>query len=128
MFKAMIADETNLRAGHRMQVLQDWHEGRCAACGPASWKLQADHDHDTGYLRGLLCEGCNRSEPHGSGGPDSLWTRYRLRPPAVLLGVQIYWAPPDGAKYMMSLLGPDPRKALLRHQAETDPQREGAGN
>lgn len=31
----------------------------CALCGKASKKLDVDHDHDTGKVRGLLCRACN---------------------------------------------------------------------
>ena len=37
-------------------------EARCAICDEHSqpYKLAADHDHDTGRIRGLLCANCNR--------------------------------------------------------------------
>ena len=35
------------------------HEGRCAICGKAR-KLEVDHCHRTGKVRGLLCRSCNQ--------------------------------------------------------------------
>ena len=37
--------------------------GGCAICGarPNRKRLAVDHDHTTGKLRGLLCEGCNQA-------------------------------------------------------------------
>lgn len=40
-------------------------EGRCAICdldqGAQDRKLNVDHDHQTGYVRGLLCDSCNKA-------------------------------------------------------------------
>jgi hypothetical protein len=40
--------------------------GGCAICGrlPASRNLHVDHDHDAGYVRGLLCFACNVAIGH----------------------------------------------------------------
>jgi hypothetical protein len=40
----------------RMYAQQD---GRCAICGTSCDKLNVDHDHATGDVRGLLCQHCN---------------------------------------------------------------------
>lgn len=32
---------------------------RCDACGLKTTKLNIDHDHNTGYIRGCLCDNCN---------------------------------------------------------------------
>lgn len=66
-------------------VLSAWHEERCAVCGWRAPRLVTDHDHDTGTIRGLLCHGCNASEPHDNG----LFRRYRERSPAQILGLHL---------------------------------------
>lgn len=50
------------------RALWESHDGRCAICGnePTGQKrhLSVDHDHDTGKVRGLLCNGCNSALGH----------------------------------------------------------------
>lgn len=33
--------------------------GRCEICGEVNKKLNIDHDHETGQVRGILCVPCN---------------------------------------------------------------------
>lgn len=99
-------------------ALWNWQQGRCACCGKDAggyWKLVRDHDHATGFLRGLLCTACNVMEGQAArydalgliparwpGGTPRVWWRgalremspieamagYREKNPAILLGVK----------------------------------------
>jgi hypothetical protein len=43
-------------------ALMERQGGRCAICDkppPPNRRLHVDHDHETGRVRGLLCNGCN---------------------------------------------------------------------
>lgn len=56
----------------------------CHACGDVTGSF-IDHDHFTGYVRGLLCKGCNHIVdmcPHPSG---CIYAGYLNDPPASLL-------------------------------------------
>lgn len=43
-------------------ALDEWQAGRCAWCGDDRERLVSDHCHMTGFVRGLLCRGCNVKE------------------------------------------------------------------
>jgi len=50
------------------QWLETWdaQDGKCAICGTDNWggrhdKPHADHCHETGKFRGILCDECNRA-------------------------------------------------------------------
>ena len=47
-------------------------EGKCSICGKEE-KLEVDHNHDTGNVRGLLCKSCNMTLAH-----DANWMRAAL--------------------------------------------------
>ena len=112
--------------GHEaaMALIRDWQAGRCAICGRVRGEslMRADHDHDTGYFRGIACDPCNLEE--GRAACDCLlFGRYRFRPPAAILGVRIYWAAPDSAAAWFAAAGLDPTEELAKHQRDTDPNR-----
>lgn len=88
-------------------VLARWQNGRCAICGRAS-DLVCDHDHSTGLVRGWLCRSCNTTEGTNHQ-PDTIFTRYRERPPAAILGLII--------RYLNPITGEDARPQLA---SETD--------
>jgi hypothetical protein len=61
--------------------------GVCAICRRAKGltkKLAVDHDHKTGYVRGLLCSPCNKLLGHLRDDPNlaaGIWA-YLVKPPA----------------------------------------------
>lgn len=50
----------------------DWQDGRCARCGYPD-RLVRDHSHETGFIRGLLCSGCNTGEDYS----DAQWREWQ---------------------------------------------------
>jgi hypothetical protein len=78
-------------------VLAEWQDGRCAICGKAR-DLVCDHDHETGLVRGWLCQSCNTAEgTHQE--PDTIFARYRERPPAAILGITARYLNPVTGEY-----------------------------
>lgn len=78
--------------GEDWQRLLAWHHGLCAICGALNEGQVEDHEHETGLVRGYLCVGCNTRE--GLYGAAGLYVKYRLRPPAMILGVTIRYVHP----------------------------------
>lgn len=68
-------------------LLEDHQEGCCAVCGEARRRLLIDHDHESGLIRGLLCNGCNTSEGRDYRAP--WFQRYRNDTPSAQLGLRI---------------------------------------
>ena len=69
-------------------LVRMWQAGRCAVCGGQESKpygLVEDHDHDSGDVRGYLCEECNFNE--GRRTPHPVFLLYRDRYPTRMIGV-----------------------------------------
>jgi hypothetical protein len=65
--------------------------GRCAICGSKrGYRLNVDHDHRTGLVRGLLCRRCNKLLMLVRDVIDLLWSAaaYLVSPPAEQLGIR----------------------------------------
>lgn len=83
--------------GDEGDVLARWQDGRCAVCGRHA-DLVCDHDHATGLVRGWLCRSCNATEGRNQQ-PDTIFTRYRERPPAAILGLVVRYLDPVAGEY-----------------------------
>jgi hypothetical protein len=48
------------------RILFEEQRGRCATCDDEREieRLVVDHNHGTGFIRGLLCRSCNVAEGH----------------------------------------------------------------
>lgn len=68
-------------------LLFEWQDGHCAVCGSDWHKLVEDHDHKTGLVRGYLCRRCNSGEGRNRE-PDTIYSKYRNRNPASILGIR----------------------------------------
>lgn len=93
------ADEANAcgdpERAHNLawKLLAEWQNARCAVCEGAAERLDHDHDHDTGLVRGWLCRSCNGREGfRGSSG--NRFERYRTRNPASILGLHLRYRDP----------------------------------
>jgi Recombination endonuclease VII len=78
-------------------ILADWQAGRCAVCGRVR-DLVLDHDHATGLVRGWLCNSCNTTEGTNQE-PGTIFSLYRERYPAAILGLTIRYLNPVTGEY-----------------------------
>lgn len=82
----MVMKTYGLKEGE-YQALYEAQGGACAICRRAKGlkkKLAVDHDHATGYVRGLLCGPCNKILGHLRDDPELAMNvvRYLDGPPA----------------------------------------------
>ncbi|UUV32283.1 endonuclease VII domain-containing protein [Amycolatopsis roodepoortensis] len=71
-----------------LRLLAHLQDGRCASCGTTPERLVLDHDHESGLIRGALCDGCNGAEGGGFGADrrELRLVAYRANPPAAMFG------------------------------------------
>jgi hypothetical protein len=108
-------------AGDGAATLAQWQDGRCAICGKVR-ELVCDHDHETGLVRGWLCNSCNAREGTNRA-PDTIFARYRERPPAAILGVEARYLNPVTGEYAV----PRPRREVDWQDKWTDAASEDIG-
>lgn len=69
-----------------LRLLAHAQEGRCASCDTVPLaRLVLDHDHESGRVRGALCDGCNSAEGGGFGATprrELQLATYLANPPA----------------------------------------------
>lgn len=71
--------------------LRRFQRGHCANCAQTV-RLLVDHDHQTGLVRGLLCNGCNiREGKEITTGVGTEFAQYRSNPPAARLGLKVLY-------------------------------------
>ena len=93
----MVVGEHNAESA-AWETLGRWQDGRCAICGRRNDYLVRDHDHETGFVRGLLDDRCNGREARWFG-EDNLFDRYRRRPPTAILNLTIRYRDPLTGEY-----------------------------
>ena len=81
-------DAPLLEGSEGLNELWDWQEHRCAMCGFENTKIEMDHCHESGLIRGLLCHSCNLNE---SSNDRLRWQIYRKFPPTMLLNVKVFY-------------------------------------
>jgi hypothetical protein len=88
-----------------------FHGGRCALCGAADASLIADHDHQTGSLRGYLCASCNAGEGNRHNALLPVFVSYRRCHPSALLDFHERYSPGGVARSFLNA-----RLKLITHQ------------
>lgn len=58
----------------RLEIIKN-QNGKCLICGRENQDWCLDHDHESGYVRGVLCRSCNAVE----GKTRKAFIRYGLR-------------------------------------------------
>lgn len=81
------------------EALYEAQGGVCYICQRATGKtrrLAVDHDHATGYVRGLLCKPCNSVLAHFRDDAATAWRAYDYLMDGAPAPDVIGWVKPDG--------------------------------
>ena len=97
--EARVGKVYGLKPG-QYDAIYAFQDGKCYICQRATGKgkkLAVDHDHKTGYVRGLLCSTCNNMLGHARDEREFFVRAldYLIAPPASRAGV---WAKADDAE------------------------------
>ncbi|MFB7585357.1 endonuclease domain-containing protein [Streptomyces hydrogenans] len=95
---SLLQETADALTGSDQEVLKAWQARRCAVCGETGRRLVLDHDHATGLVRGWLCVSCNTREGLAAG-PGTVFSGYRDRPPAAILGLTIRYRDPFAGQH-----------------------------
>lgn len=96
----LLGDASGLSRAEKRAALLVIQNGYCATCDIPD-PAEADHDHATGLLRGLLCKSCNVTEGRRFILDEQVRARfdaYRANPPAGrawFWDFPEYWSPED---------------------------------
>lgn len=93
--------------------LAEWQALRCGICAYKDPRIVMDHDHRTGLIRGWLCRSCNLTEGHAHLDEDSVYTRWRSRSAATMLGIR--------RRYENPIFGTDYGEQNVRHDLRRSP-------
>ncbi|MFB6632167.1 endonuclease domain-containing protein [Streptomyces sp. NPDC056362] len=99
----LLQETADALAGSDQETLTTWQAGRCAVCGDTGRRLVLDHDHETGLARGWPCVSCNTREGLAVG-PGTVFSQYRERPPAAILGLTIRYRAPFTGQHAQQAL------------------------
>ena len=100
-----------------------WWNRLCAVC-EADSSLVLDHDHETEWIRGYICQSCNGLEAYADDDAD-VFGRYRIRNPASMLGVRVAYS--VARRPLMPSVAQQ-RVVVIRRQPRTDIKLERAAS
>ena len=103
--------------------LRLWQAGHCGFCGKFMVDNNGyylDHDHDTNLVRGFLCTSCNTEEGFSKSKGTDKFNKYRQRPPAAMLGLEVKYSTTYARDPLVHLRIPQEAKEKLEQMAKDE--------